>query len=76
MYKCRKPRGEGNSNNSSKQHYYNYFLKEEIYVYNTNFIKVSVPIQKSELSCMFVRGIHFVSVSKIFQLDFGTVPTV
>jgi hypothetical protein len=42
------------------------------------FIDVPVWSQEHERPCMcvHVRDIHFVFVSTIFLLDFGTVPTV
>ena len=40
------------------------------------FIKVSVPIQESERSCICVLGESVLPLSTIFLLDFGNISTV
>ena len=55
-------------------------LSIEVWVHKTSltpplFIEVPVPIQESERSCICVRSIDLGSVSTIFLIDFGTIPT-
>ena len=56
-------------------------LSIEVWVHKTSltpplFIEVPVPIQESERSCICVRSIDLGSVSTIFLIDFGTIPTL
>jgi hypothetical protein len=56
-------------------------LSREVLVNKTSltptlFIEMSVPSHESEQSCICVLGVSIMSLSGIFLLGFGTVPTV